>query len=82
MLSLISGPRAVVLALTTLVASAGLFAAGYWLLSTIALGAILRLAHRYYEIGRGDALQIIEVKESANLDNQTPRNGGPAGKLG
>ena len=66
-LSLISIPRAMGLSLAVVLASVGFLALGLWPLSIIGMGVLLRLVYRYFEIGKDDALQKIEVKESANF---------------
>jgi glycosyltransferase involved in cell wall biosynthesis len=66
-LSLISVPRALCLASAVTLASVGFLVLGYWPLSIVGMGVLLRLVYRYFEIGKDDALQKIEVKESANF---------------
>jgi len=66
-LCLISTRRAASLAAALLAASVALLWAGWWPASLLFLLALLWLVRRFREVGRTDALSVLEMTESRNL---------------
>jgi len=67
-LSLISKVRAVSITAAVILMSALFAVANLWPVSIVALGILGRLGFRYFEMGRGDAFQRIEVVESGHFE--------------
>jgi glycosyltransferase involved in cell wall biosynthesis len=66
-LCLISRPRALFLAAVALALSAALLTTQWWPGSLLLVLSLVFMARRYREVGRPDALRVIEITESTNL---------------